>query len=129
MSGGGSRAANFSLAVMEQLENLGFMRHVTAISSTSGGGLAGAYYSLKGPEIDWKSARTLMSTDFLSKWVFSNLRPDNLISTSLTHKDRSDLMADIFDDVLFSNATYSSFDLPPIPVPLILPNCGLMLLH
>ena len=45
LSGGGSRAANYSMAVMEQLNELGIMRHVTAISSTSGGGVARGFLS------------------------------------------------------------------------------------
>ncbi len=106
LSGGGSRAANFSMAVMEQLEQLGIMRHVTAISSTSGGGVAGAYYALRGPDIDWRVAQQAMETNFLSKWIFSALRPDNLLRTAFSHEDRSDLMADIFDNQLFGNATY-----------------------
>lgn len=56
LSGGGSRAANFAMATMEQLEALGLMRHVTAISSTSGGGVAGAYYALRGPDLDWHAS-------------------------------------------------------------------------
>lgn len=108
ISGGGSRAANFGAAALEQLDQMGLLRHVTAISTTSGGGLPGAYYALKGPSIDWKDARERMGTNFLKKWALRNIRPDKLVTTSFTHEDRSDLMADIFDEVLFDNATYGS---------------------
>lgn len=108
LSGGGSRAANFSMAVMEQLEQIGLMRHVTAISSTSGGGVAGAYYALRGPELDWRAAQESMASNFLGRWIFSSLRPDHLLVTTLTHKDRSDLMAEVLDDRLFDKATYGS---------------------
>ena len=108
LSGGGSRAANFSMAVIEQLEVLGLMRHVTAISSTSGGGVAGAYYALFGPDLKWKAARQAMGTNFLNKWIVKSLLPHNLATTLFTHEDRSDLMADIFDDQLFKNATYKN---------------------
>jgi hypothetical protein len=57
ISGGGSRAAAFGMAVLEQLQQLGILQHVTAISTTSGGGLAGAYYAAKGTEIDWGDAK------------------------------------------------------------------------
>lgn len=106
LSGGGSRAANFALATMQQLEELGLMRHVTAISATSGGALAGAYYALEGPEVDWPAARELMATNFLHKWAVRNLMPHNLFRTSFTHADRSDMMAEVFDEVLFRKATY-----------------------
>lgn len=106
LSGGGSRAANYSMAVMQQLEQLGIMRHVTAISSTSGGGVAGAYYALYGPDLDWAAAREAMRTNFVRSWIFSSLRPDHLATTLFSHEDRSDLMADIFDDKLFHEARY-----------------------
>src|SRR5712692_1995823 len=46
MSGGGSRAANFSAAVLQELERHGFLRYVSAISSVSGSSLTAAYYGL-----------------------------------------------------------------------------------
>lgn len=46
ISGGGSRAANFSAAVLEELEKQGFSEHLSAISSVSGGSLTAAYFSL-----------------------------------------------------------------------------------
>lgn len=104
LSGGGSRAANHAMAVMEEFNKLGLMKHVTAISSTSGGGVAGAYYAVKGPDLDWELARKKMATNFRMKWIASSVI--NFPLTSLTHADRSDLMADIFDDVLFAKATY-----------------------
>jgi predicted acylesterase/phospholipase RssA len=108
LSGGGSRAANFSMAVMQELQSIGVMQHVTAISSTSGGGLAGAYYALKGPDLDWPQARERMGRNFLGRWLGSQALPHHLISTSFTHEDRSDLMADIFDSNLFDEATFAS---------------------
>lgn len=106
ISGGGSRAANFGTAVLEQLQQVGLLQHVNVISTTSGGGLPGSYYALKGPSIDWGDARERMGTNFLAKWLFRNVRPDKLLTTAFTHEDRSDLMADIFDEVLFNGATY-----------------------
>lgn len=106
ISGGGSRAANFGLAVMEQLKEIGILEHVTAISTISGGGLPGAYYALKGPDMDWRKAKQLMATSFLSRWITSNLLPHNLMSTTFSHEDRSDLMADVFDATLYGHATY-----------------------
>src|SRR5439155_16879826 len=46
MSGGCSRAANFSAAVLLELEDLGLLKYVTAISSVSGSSLTAAYYGL-----------------------------------------------------------------------------------
>ena len=49
LSGGGMRAANFSAAVLLELEQLGLLRHASALSSVSGGSLTAAYYGLFGP--------------------------------------------------------------------------------
>lgn len=64
ISGGGSRAAAFGMAVLEQLKEIGILQHVTAISTTSGGGLAGAYYATKGAGIDWGDAKQRMGNRF-----------------------------------------------------------------
>lgn len=106
ISGGGSRAAVFGMAVLEQLQQLGILQHVSAISTTSGGGLAGAYYATKGAGIDWGDAKHRMGTNFLGRWVWKNLLPWNLVSTAFTHEDRSNLMADVFDESLFDRVTY-----------------------
>lgn len=122
ISGGGSRAANFSLAVMEQLEKLGIMQHVTAISTTSGGGLSGAYYALNGSQMhgesgekEWSIAKEKFGKDFRDRWLFKWVLPWNLAATSFTHRDRSDLMADIFNEQLFDKATYASLADPIAP--------------
>lgn len=108
ISGGGSRAAVFGMAVLEQLKELGILQHITAISTTSGGGLAGAYYATKGTDIDWGDAKKKMSTNFLGQWIGKYLLPWNLASTTFTHEDRSDLMADVFDASLFNGVKYET---------------------
>jgi len=122
ISGGGSRAANFGLAAMEQLEQLGMLQHVTAISSTSGGGLPAAYYALNGAQMQgkqgeklWAEAKQRMAHDFRDEWLLNWLLPWNLAKTSFTHADRSEVMADIFDKRLFNGATFSQLSGPPSP--------------
>lgn len=106
LSGGGSRAAVFSMAVMRELDQLGLLSHVSVISSTSGGGLAGAWYALNAPNVNWNTAVGAMETDFLSLWLRKFLFPPNLIATGFTHLDRSDLMAEVFDETLFAGKTF-----------------------
>jgi hypothetical protein len=48
LSGGGSRAANFSAAVLLELDRLGILDKVTALSAVSGSSLPTAYYGLYG---------------------------------------------------------------------------------
>ena len=122
ISGGGSRAANFGAAALEQIDQMGVLQYVTAISTTSGGGLPGAYYALKGPRVDWNDARDRMGTNFLMRWGLRNLRPDKLLTTTFTHEDRSDLMADIFDEVLFDGAKYGSLGGLGLGKPMFLAN-------
>ena len=52
LSGGGSRAANFSAAALEQLEQFGLVSGASAISGVSGGAIAGGYYALHGRQTD-----------------------------------------------------------------------------
>lgn len=107
ISGGGSRAAVFGMAVMKELNQLGILKHVSAISTTSGGGVAGAYYAVHAPEMDWDKAQQAMATDFLGKWVRKNIGPGQLARVLTSDEDRSDLMADVFDAELFHGKTYS----------------------
>lgn len=106
ISGGGSRAANFGWAVLEQLNEIGVLQQVSAISTTSGGGLPGAYYALRGP--DWDKGKELLLTDFLGKWIRALLTPSALFNTTFTHADRSDIMAAVFDEILLDHKTYKS---------------------
>lgn len=113
ISGGGSRAANFSAAVLEELEKQGFLEHLSAISSVSGGSLTAAYFSLfrESPSWNWSNFYARLREDLEDKaWCrFMYCFPVslwNLVRSGLTHYDRSDLMAGVFDDVFFGNQTF-----------------------
>ncbi|WP_332879638.1 patatin-like phospholipase family protein [Massilia sp. S19_KUP03_FR1] len=108
LSGGGSRAANFSLAVMEELNRMGLLEQVNAISTVSGGSVAGAYFALHSDKINWPRARTLMVEDFITPWAMQTIRPDNLLRQFWTDFDRSDIMASVLDEKLFGGATFSN---------------------
>jgi hypothetical protein len=113
ISGGGSRAANFGVAVLRELENLGILSHVTAISSVSGGSLAAAYYGLYRDTSEWADetiVRKRFATDLFSSWQWRLLYPHNVFRNFFTGFDRSDLMADVFDSVFFHGKTFA--DLP-----------------
>lgn len=111
ISGGGSRAAVFSNAVLERLEELGILPSVTAISSVSGGSVSAAYYSLyrkqKGDTF-WRNAENELSQDFISRLILKSLNPFGIGFTSVTSKSRTNLMADVFDEMLFNGATYAN---------------------
>ena len=124
LSGGGSRAAYFSsLAMLEmqrqkvildesQGSETDLLHEVDAISSVSGGSLAGAYYAISydpGQECAAKSKRkwdakrveALMTRDYLSRWVGNWFWPVNVVRYWLTDFDRTDIMAQTFADNLF----------------------------
>lgn len=108
LSGGGSRAANFSAAVLEQLDNIGILREVDVISSVSGGGLTAAYYALHAEDPQWPVLRKKLRTDFFSIWERECLMPPNLFALLFSDRDKTDVLADVFDETLFDHAKYSA---------------------
>ena len=109
LSGGGSRAANFSAAVLEELEDLGFLNNVTAISSVSGGSLTGMYYALfrHDDAWSWASLKKKLRTNFFIRFVAKHFNPWKTFLTLFTHYDHSDAMAEVFDSVLYSGKRFS----------------------
>ncbi|MBR8512230.1 patatin-like phospholipase family protein [Burkholderia cenocepacia] len=51
ISGGGSRAANFGMYILKELERLGVLNRIDAISSVSGGSIAAAHFGLYYPKL------------------------------------------------------------------------------
>jgi NTE family protein len=109
ISGGGSRAANFSLGALWQLNQLGLFRDVTAISSVSGGSLTAAYVSLFGLEspAEFERAARDLQQDFLSHWLWHSLYPSQALKVALTHATSTETLADTFNDMLFHGKTFA----------------------
>ena len=110
-SGGGSRAAIFTAAVMEELDKLGILEKTNVISSVSGGGLPSAYFALHSQDLlgksdQWEQLQTKLVFDYKTRWLWRTVAPWNLIPISLTDMDRSDVMADVLDDALFEQKTF-----------------------
>lgn len=111
ISGGGSRAANFSAAVLSELDAIGLLRHVNAVSSVSGGSLTAAYLAKNweqgsfSPEF-WNKAKTDLSQDFRSAFVRKVIRPDNFVASMFGPLGRTELMAKVFDDMIFEGAKF-----------------------
>lgn len=108
LSGGGSRAANFSSAVLLELDKLGILDKATAISSVSGSSLPAAYYGLY-PERwnDIDEIRKKMAKNFELRWVGRWLLPHNILLYWNTNFNRSDLMKEVLDSNLFDKKTFS----------------------
>ena len=123
MSGGGSRAANFSAAALLQLENLGILQQATALSSVSGSSLTAAYYGLFSEDKihHWnpKQVRERLVKNFELDWFWRWFLPWNIGRYWFTGFDRSDIMADVFDHNLFEDKTFGQM---PRTTPKILIN-------
>ncbi len=110
MSGGGSRAANFSAAILLELEEMGFLQAASALSSVSGSSLTSAYYGLFGRDKNrWnrERVRELFLTDFQTHWLVRWFFPWNMFAYWFTDFDRSDIMKAVFDRFLFEGKTFN----------------------
>lgn len=102
ISGGGSRSANFGMAALAELDALGLLEHVDAISAVSGGSIPTALFALDGDRPGWaERGRAKVGTDLLRPLIGRSLNPVNALATTFTDRDRSDTMAEIFEDKLF----------------------------
>jgi len=118
LSGGGSRAAYWSAAVMLALEEvyrdegLNILDEIDVISSVSGGSLPAAYYVISsspddksragyGRVWDEETVKELMSRSFRSIWFRRWFLPQNIVRYWFTAFDRSDIMARVFADHLY----------------------------
>ncbi len=123
MSGGGSRAANFSAAALLQLESLGILQQATALSSVSGSSLTAAYYGLFSEDKihHWNAQRVRerLAKNFELEWFWRWFLPWNVGRYWFTGFDRSDIMADVFDHNLFEDKTFGQM---PKTTPKILIN-------
>ncbi len=109
MSGGGSRAANFSAAILLELEEMGFLQAASALSSVSGSSLTSTYYGLFGRDKNrWnrEKVRDLFLTDFQTHWLVRWFFPWNMLAYWFTDFDRSDIMKGVFDWFLFEGKTF-----------------------
>jgi len=119
MSGGGSRASNFSAAVLLELEKLGILEYVDVISSVSGSSLTAAYYGLYGnnsdPKHPWneEGVRKAFLIDLQSGWIQSWFNPWNVLRYWLTNFTRSDIMVEKLNDELYDDKKYNELNKQP----------------
>jgi predicted acylesterase/phospholipase RssA len=105
ISGGGSRSANFAAAAMFHLQRLGMLQRVDYISSVSGGSLTAAYYCTHGTGDDgWnpQNVQRKLTYGFANDSLCQTLLPWNTLGLMFTSLDRSDLLAQTFQRVLFT---------------------------
>jgi len=116
LSGGGSRAAVFSAAVMFELQKRGILQQVDVVSSVSGGSVAAALYAVSCDDAQdcpatvtpslrrtlWKESDVypLLQKDFIDRWRINCWRPSNIVRY-MSYFDRTDVMAETFAETLF----------------------------
>jgi predicted acylesterase/phospholipase RssA len=122
MSGGGSRAANFSAAALLELKELGILDNTTALSSVSGSSLTAAYYGLFSQSNEWnrENVRDVFLSNFERQWFLRWLDPRNIFRYWFSNFDRSNIMEQVFNSILFDGKTFG--DMPPDATPKILIN-------
>ena len=133
ISGGGSRAAVFSAAVLFELERYGLLQQVDVMSSVSGGSFTSAFYALScdrgdncpatvegPPRFVWepKTVFPLLELNYIRRWFGNWFWPHNIVRFWFTHFDRTDIMAktlsdNLFDRSLTGNEGFRFHDLNP----------------
>ena len=112
LSGGGSRSANFGMAALAELDTLGVLEQVDAISAVSGGSIPAAYFAIHGQSPDWAGqGRHMAATDFAMPLIGKLLNPVNLLATTFSDLDRSDHLAELFEEKLFAGKRVTFADL------------------
>ncbi len=119
ISGGGSRAAVFSAAVLFELERYGILQQVDVISSVSGGSFTAAYYALSCDDVrncpptmegsdrfKWDPMEVFpkLEKNFISKWILNLFWIENIVRYWLTYYDRSDVMVKTLANNLYDNS-------------------------
>lgn len=114
-SGGGTRAAALAHGVLEELAAIEvewegrrrrLLDEVDSISAVSGGSVAAAYYALHGDRLFDDFAAKFLHQDVEAMFARRLFNPVHWPTLWSSFTGRSDLLADIFDDLLFGGATY-----------------------
>lgn len=119
-SGGGTRAAAFSYGVLEFLNStqvvtadgrqVRLLDAVSAITGVSGGSFTALAYGLYGNKIFADYEQRFLKRDVQGEIVARVLNPANWTRLSSTAWGRSELAAELYDEILFNGATYADLN-------------------
>ena len=119
-SGGGTRAAAFSYGVLEFLRNndvvttsgarIRLIDAVNIITGVSGGSFTALAYGLYGDKLFTDYEQRFLKRNVQGELVARSLNPGNWGRLSSTAWGRSELAAELYDEILFNNATYGDLD-------------------
>jgi NTE family protein len=119
-SGGGTRAAAFSYGVLETLrrtEIVGpkgarfrLLDEVDIITGVSGGSFTALAYGLYGERLFDEYEKRFLNRNVQGELIARFLNPANWTKLQSTGWGRSELAAELYDDVLFEGATFADLD-------------------
>jgi NTE family protein len=116
-SGGGTRAAAFSYGVLEFLrqtevikannEKVRLLDRVGAITGVSGGSFTALAYGLYGDRLFTDYEQRFLKRDVQGEIISRALNPFNWGKLGSSNWGRSDLAAELYDEILFNDATFA----------------------
>ena len=119
-SGGGTRAAAFSYGVLEFLRKteivgprgnrVRLLDEVDVITGVSGGSFTALAYGLYGEKLFADYEQRFLKRDVQGEIVSRTFSPSNWGSLSSTGWGRSELAAQLYDEILFNNATFGDLN-------------------
>jgi NTE family protein len=119
-SGGGTRAAAFSYGVLEFLRrtevvgpkgNKGrLLDEVDVITGVSGGSFTALAYGLYGDKLFAEYEQRFLKRDVQDEIIARTFNPGNWGRLWSTSWGRSELAAELYDEILFNNATFGDLD-------------------
>lgn len=121
-SGGGTRAAALSYGVLEELRRTPLQRgaqtnrlldEIDAISSVSGGSVTAAAYALLGEETFTRLEPAFLKANIQRQLLGRTLNPFRWPRLFSKTFGRSDLAAELYDEVLFHGATFGDLAKKP----------------
>jgi len=119
-SGGGTRAAAFSYGVLEFLRHtevvdskgrkISLLDEVDVITGVSGGSFTALAYGLYGDKLFADYEQSFLKRDVEGEIAARAFNPLNWGRLSATGWGRSELAAELYDEILFKGATYRDLD-------------------
>lgn len=115
-SGGGTRAAAFTLGVLEKLATTEILvdgqprrllDEVDVITAVSGGSFTAAYFGLFGEQVFTEFPERFLYRNVTRDMVFSLLSPEQLARIAAPNFSRTDAVAEYFDRTLFERRTFA----------------------
>lgn len=114
-SGGGTRAAAFTLGVLEKLANTKIvvdgeprrlLDEVDVITAVSGGSFTAAYYGLFGDRVFTEFPERFLYRNMQDDMIAAILSPSRLVKMASARFNRTDAVAEYLDRTLFEGRTF-----------------------